>query len=162
LGGLAGKRYALLGICGVYCGACSTFRAFNDADEALIDWELRMGMPEDEIMCEGCYSGVVNKWCSKCQFRRCTEAKGINYCLECGDFPCKKLLDFSRTRPHRTLGLRNLQHLKNLSISEWLKEQEQRWRCSNCGKKLHWYAEKCPDCGNPFLNATEEGRAARF
>jgi transposase-like protein len=68
-------------------------------------------------------------------------------------------LDFGKTRPHRTLGLRNLEHLKNSSIPEWLKEQEQRWKCSNCGRRLHWYAEKCPDCGNPFFNATEEARA---
>lgn len=159
---MAGEKYALLGICGVYCGACSTFRAYNDVDKALVEWEVKMGMPRDEIMCKGCYSGVVSEWCLKCDFRRCSEAKGIYYCFDCADFPCKKLVDFSRSRPHRTLGLGNLEHLKHSSIPEWLGAQEQRWMCSHCGKKLHWYSEKCPECGKAFFNATEEVCATTF
>jgi hypothetical protein len=146
----------LLGICGVYCGACTTYRAYNDNDQTLIDWEVKMGMPRDEIYCRGCTSDLVNEWCSKCDFRKCVEDKGITYCFECADFPCKKLVDFSKTRPHRTLGLQNLRQLKETSIKEWLKQQEKRWTCSTCGKKLHWYSEECPDCGEKFVDATQE------
>ena len=146
----------LLGICGVYCGACTTYRAYNDRDQKLIDWEVKIGMPRDEIYCRGCTSDLVNEWCSNCDFRKCVKEKGIAYCFECEDFPCKKLADFSETRPHRTLGLRNLKQLKETSIKEWLKRQAKRWTCSTCGKKLHWYSEKCPDCGEKFVNATEE------
>jgi len=146
----------LLGICGVYCGACTTYRAYNDKDQTLIDWGVKMGMPRDEIYCRGCTSDLVNEWCSKCDFRKCVKEKGIAYCFECKDFPCKKLVDFSKTRPHRTLGLRNLKQLKETSIKEWLKQQAKRWTCSICGKKLHWYSEKCPDCGEKFVNAIQE------
>ena len=146
----------LLGICGVYCGACTTYRAYNDKDQTLIDWEVKIGMPRDEIYCRGCTSDLVNEWCSNCDFRKCVKEKGITYCFECEDFPCKKLVDFSKTRPHRTLGLRNLKQLKETSIKEWLKQKAKRWTCSTCGKKLHWYSEKCPDCGEKFVNATQE------
>ena len=154
---MSGKsRTRLLGICGVYCGACSTYRAYNDKDQALFQRNVDMGMPPDQIFCKGCGSDVLNEWCANCEFRKCVKERGIVYCFECEDFPCKKLIDFSKTRPHRTLGLRNLKQLKGTSIEEWLKQQEKRWTCSSCGKKLHWYSRKCPDCGAGFVNATQE------
>ena len=150
------KRFELLGFCGVYCGGCTTYRAYNDRDRALVEWEIKMGMPEEEIFCKGCRSGLVNKWCSECKCRKCSEKKKIENCFQCEAFPCRMLVDFSKTRPHRTLGLRNLVRLKDASSAEWSTEQEKRWACSSCGKKLHWYAEKCPKCGAKFLTATEE------
>jgi hypothetical protein len=63
---MSGKnKKALLGICGVYCGACSTCRVYNDNDQVLIEWEIKMGMPADEIYYEDCGSKLVNKWCIK-------------------------------------------------------------------------------------------------
>lgn len=157
---MAGKeKKSLLGICGVYCGACTTYRAYNDKDPALVEWEVHMGMPPDEIFCKGCGSGSVNKWCSRCQFRTCVAQKGISFCFECTDFPCKRLVAFSKTRPHRTLGLRNLYKLKEMPFEEWIKQQEKRWSCSQCGKKLHWYSEKCPQCGKEFRSATKEAES---
>jgi len=146
----------MLGICGVYCGACTTYRAYNDNDQSLIDWEIRHGMPRDEIICMGCRSGLVNEWCSKCKFRKCISRRKVENCFQCEEFPCKELADFSKTRPHRMLGLRNLVELKEKPIEEWLLEQEKRWTCQSCGKKLHWYTEKCPQCGAVFFNATQE------
>jgi len=146
----------MLGICGVYCGACTTYRAYNDNDQSLIDWEARHGMPRDEIICMGCRSGLVNEWCSKCKFRKCISKRKVENCFQCEEFPCKMLVDFSKTRPHRVLGLRNLVELKEKPIEEWLLEQEKRWTCQSCGKKLHWYTEKCPQCGAGFFNATQE------
>ena len=150
------KDFELLGFCGVYCGACTTYRAYNDNDQALVEWEIKMGMPREEIICKGCRSDFVNKWCSECKFRKCIESRKIENCFQCDIFPCKMLVDFSKTRPHRTLGLKNLIQLKSTSFEEWLKEQEKRWTCPSCGKKLHWYAEKCPKCGAKFYTATQE------
>jgi hypothetical protein len=150
------KRFQLLGICGVYCGACTTYRAYNDGDDELVDWEIKMGMPRGEIICKGCRSGFVNKWCSECKFRKCVKDRGVNNCFDCQLFPCKTLVDFSRTRPHRQLGLRNLVQVKSGNIEGWLRQQEKRWSCPSCGKKLHWYAENCPKCGTRFFNAADE------
>jgi hypothetical protein len=150
------RKTPLLGICGVYCGACPTYRAYNDKDQTLFDWVLKEGMPRAEILCEGCLSNLVNEWCANCYFRKCVKEKEVTYCFECKDFPCEKLVDFSKTRPHRALGVGNLKQLKEMNLEEWLKQQEKRWTCSSCGKKLHWYSEKCPDCGTRFVNATQE------
>jgi rubrerythrin len=113
-------------------------------------------MPFDEIVCKGCGSHVLNKWCSNCDFKKCVKEKGITYCFECKAFPCKKIADFSKTRPPRTLGLRNLEKLRETKIEEWLSQQEKRWSCNECGKLLHWYSERCPTCGAEFKPATRE------
>lgn len=151
----------MLGICGVYCGACTTYRAYNDNDQALVEWEVKNGMPRSEIYCEGCTSNLVNEWCSDCEFRKCASKREVAYCFECEDFPCQKLVDFSKTRPHRTLGIKNLKQLREISIEEWLRQQKKRWACSKCGKELHWYSEKCPDCGAEFINANQESQAEK-
>jgi hypothetical protein len=156
------RRTTLLGICGVYCGACTTYRAYNDNDQALVEWEVKMGIPRDEIYCKGCTSKLVNEWCSNCEFRKCTSKREITYCFECEDFPCRKLIDYSKTRPHRTLGLKNLKQLIELGIQEWLEQQRKRWTCCHCGKELHWYSEKCPDCGVEFVNASQEAQAEKL
>ena len=150
------KKTPLLGICGVYCGACSIYRAYNDNDEALYQRNIDKGIPRDQVFCKGCGSNVVNEWCANCDFRKCVNEKEIAYCFECEDFPCKKLVDFSKTRPHRTLGLRNFKQLKEMDIEGWLIQQEKRWTCSQCGKQLHWYSEKCSNCGTKFMTATQE------
>lgn len=150
------SKIQLLGICGVYCGACTTYRAYNDNDQELFKLEVKMGMPLDQIFCKGCLSDLVNEWCANCDFRKCVEERGIAYCFECEDFPCKKLIDFSKTRPHRTLGLNNLWELREKSIKDWLKQQEKRWSCSSCGRKIHWYSTQCPGCGAKLIDATRE------
>lgn len=153
-------KTTLLGICGVYCGACTTYRAYKDKDQGLVEWELKTGMPRDEIYCKGCTSKLVNEWCSNCEFRECATGREVTYCFECKEFPCKKLVHFSKTRPHRTLGLKNLNLLKEITIEEWVKKQKKRWSCTRCGKELHWYSEKCPDCEADFVNATQEIESA--
>lgn len=130
------KKRELPGICGVYCGACETYCACNDKDPTLVDWEAKMGMPASEIYCKGCGSDLVNEWCGRCRFRKCTAKKGVEFCFECKDFPCEKLVDFGKTRSHGALGLRNFKQLRKISVEEWLTQQEKRWTCSQCGKNL--------------------------
>ncbi len=77
----ARKSSQLLGICGVYCGACSTYRAYNDNDEAIFEWETRMGMPPNQVYCKGCGSDLVNEWCGNCKFRKCIKNKKSNVLL---------------------------------------------------------------------------------
>jgi len=123
----------------------------------IFDSVTKMGVPPDQVFCRGCRADLVNEWCGNCKFRKCTKDRGVTYCFECDDFPCRPLIDFGKTRPHRTLGLRNLEKLRHgTSIREWLNQQEKRWRRSQCGKKLHWYSENCPDCGKSFVDATQE------
>jgi|Deesub1362B_J571_1020462.scaffolds.fasta_scaffold00162_36 hypothetical protein len=134
----------LAGICGLYCGACHVYRAYKDKDFALLQKLAAAGnIPVEKVACDGCLSVNYRVYLPPdsrdCEFRRCAKEKGVTWCFECSEFPCKKLEDFSRDgRAHHTAVIDNLREMKNLGVDEWLKIQEKRWQCPNCGKKLHW------------------------
>ncbi|OGD45735.1 hypothetical protein A3K69_04300 [Candidatus Bathyarchaeota archaeon RBG_16_57_9] len=87
------------------------------------------------------------------------EGKQIENCYQSGSFPYKMLVDFSKTRPHRALGLKNLFQLRDIAFDEWLKGQEKRWTCPSCGKRLLWYAKKCLTYGAKLTTATQEAQS---
>jgi hypothetical protein len=157
----------LAAVCGIYCGACFIYRAYKDQDKASIHYVTSLGMPKETIRCEGCTSGIVPSQCAKCSFRDCATQKGITSCSECEDLPCKALIELGEERarkdnlPHLSLCQGNLQTIKRVGIQEWLKQQDKRWSCGSCGRKLHWYSETCPSCGTKFHNATEEANSLK-
>ncbi len=152
----------LVGVCGIYCGACFIYRAYNDQDQTLIRHLIGLGFPKENIMCKGCTSGVISPQCAKCGFRDCATKKGISFCSECGDLPCKALIKLIEERarnddlPHLGLCLANLKTLKHVGVQDWLKQQGKRWSCKSCSKRLHYYSDTCPDCGAKFYNSTQE------
>jgi hypothetical protein len=152
----------LAGVCGIYCGACMIYRAYKDQDQALIQYLVGLGVPKETIHCEGCTSGIVPQQCAKCGFKDCAAQKGIAFCSDCKDLPCKSFIELSEERakkdnlPHLRLCPGSLDVLKQVGVQEWLKQQDKRWSCESCGRRLHWYTEKCPSCDAKFYNAVEE------
>jgi hypothetical protein len=134
----------LAGICGLYCGACPVYRAYKDKDRTLLQKLAAAGnILVEKIACDGCLSHNYRLYLppdsSDCEFRKCAKEHNVTWCFECNEFPCKKLRDFARDgRAHHTAVIDNLKEMKSLGVEEWLKVQEKRWRCPNCGKKLHW------------------------
>lgn len=126
--------------CGVYCGAC----------------------PSYEKSCHGCSSESEqcrkSKW--NCKLRKCCySTKSKQFCFECDEFPCKsyrgKLID-SHPGDWRFDYRHNLEEdyvlFSMLGLKEFLQYQKEKWRCSICGGKIHWYHYKCSGCGADFRN----------
>jgi len=102
---------------------------------------------EGSLCCEGCLSDVVAPQCRVCGFRDCTKEKGITTCAECCDMPCQWVIDFKGDgMPHHSEVVTNLERQREIGIDAWLAEQEEKWRCGQCGSPLSWYDAKCPDC----------------
>jgi len=152
----------LIGVCGIYCGACLLYRAYKDCDQALTDYLTNVGIPKEAIRCEGCTSELISPTCVNCNIRDCAKQKGMAYCYECKELPCKRLTELSIERakkdnlPHLALCIDNLDTLRQIGTEEWLRKQDKRWACSSCGKKHNWYTEKCSNCGAMFDNAVKE------
>jgi hypothetical protein len=155
----------LIGVCGIYCGACLIYRAYKDKDQKLVQQLARYGLSKEQIHCEGCVSNNLSPTCEKCSFRDCAKQKGFTFCFECADQPCAMIVDLAEKRsktdhlPHLRLCLNNLNTLKREGIPEWLRQQEDRWKCAKCGKKLYWYSQSCPECGTEFHDAADEARS---
>ncbi len=101
--------------CGLDCGGCSIRRLPFDEDAAAecIAWYRRMGwLTPDEgtaeaierkMYCRGCKGdrsvhwsvnedGDVDCWILVC----CVDEKGLEFCSECSEFPCDRLVEWSK------------------------------------------------------------------
>lgn len=147
----------LAAVCGLYCGACVIYRALHDnnqtrIEEFLPDISSRLGATNDNLQCDGCLSGGrLTKYCQHCAIRLCSIDKpGVTRCSDCPDFPCPLVTDFNNDgMRHHAEVLDNLQRMREIGVTAWLTEQEERWRCSHCGAPVEWYARPCFQCGTP-------------
>ena len=130
------KRVNELAPCGVYCGACPSFKK----------------------TCFGCSSSDKRqKRCSKwsCKIRNCCyNQKGLDYCAYCEQFPCKiihkKLLATHSGDPafeYRYEIPDVFIKLKTLGIDNYLDFQKKKWKCNSCGGTILFYYYKCNKCG---------------
>ncbi len=144
----------LVGICGLFCGTCPNYLAYQKNDvEQLEQISQATGIPVEEIRCDGCLSDRVMPQCVECRhgFRQCASEKKVTWCWGCPDFPCQRLRNFTNVHivngiSHHTHVIEDLQYMKEHGIEQWVREQEKAGRCSQCGERLYWFARKCPNC----------------
>lgn len=118
-------------ICGLFCGTC----------------------PYYPNKCEGCLSTKVASGCDTCEngFRDCAKLHKITRCHECGEFPCKRLEQFSTKHIvngiyHHACVIDDLQKIQEIGIDAWVTEQTQTHTCPTCGNIIPWYEQDCPQC----------------
>jgi len=128
--------------CGLYCGACSS----------MLTNERHNGAPDaSHFVCEYAESpcaGCGDDCRAGCEFIVCCHGRGIDNCAFCPDFPCTMITIFSREEwiHHRDV-LDNLSRIKEVGLVAWLEEQRRQWSCPGCGKRTHWYQNRCHSCG---------------
>lgn len=106
-----------------------------------------------DVPCHGCKSDMPPKHAAQCTIRQCARGKSIEVCCECKEYPCPKLTAFRDDgRPHHVWGIKNLETIRRKGLDKWLAEQRERWTCSNCGERFHYYSKKCARCGQPVRN----------
>jgi hypothetical protein len=161
-----GKEH-LAAACGTYCGACTAYLAKHGDDEhkKLIQQKksssrptrAQRGIPPsnwmDGLLCDGCLSGgQLAGHCQRCNIRLCALEKQSNSrCSDCEDLPCfriKNLINMGRYL-HRDEYLPNLKKIREMGVQEWVKYEEERWLCPNCGLPMRWYDAECIRCGEP-------------
>jgi hypothetical protein len=131
-----------MGPCGVYCGACPSFGR----------------------TCNGCGSEDraqkrISKW--GCRIRRCCfDERDHDVCVQCDEFPCgthhSRLSGSHPDDPrfgyrHETVD--NLRRVREIGVDAWLVEQDDRWRCPECGGRVTFYQYTCTDCGDQVFPA---------
>ena len=129
----------LIAPCGMNCGVCISYLAKeNDLKKKGFHRKY----------CEGCIPRGEN-----CVFMRdhCeTVGKGlVRFCYECPDFPCKRLKQLDkryRTKYHLSM-IENLKAIKENGVEEFLKKEEEKWRCPKCGGTICCHNGLCLECG---------------
>jgi hypothetical protein len=147
-------RSVLLGVCGLYCGACYHHRASFPESKHLLEEAARQGRALEGFACQGCRSDIlyIHHGCARCEIRACADGRGVLHCDLCPEFPCARIGSFRDDgHIHHLDVLDNLAALKELGPDRWLAEQERRWTCE-CGAGFSWYETACRNCGRPLAS----------
>jgi hypothetical protein len=119
-----------LSFCGLNCAACEIYQASHGDDElhdALLKFfQENIDSSITAISCEKCRSAIDKCWTGDCHFRSCATERRLNYCFECKDFACNKLVEFTeKAPPNHANMLMNLQKMKEIGIDKWIASQKE-------------------------------------
>lgn len=128
----------LVAPCGMNCAICSQYLALkNDVKSRGIQIPY----------CPGCQPRDKNCFFIK---KRCDliRNKRARYCYECSDFPCQQLkrLDERYRRHHRMSMIENLEYIRDNGINEFLVNEEEKWKCPECGGVICCHNGLCFNC----------------
>jgi len=133
---------ALVGRCGIYCGACGAYRAYKDKDAAYLQKVAQDAFeyPLEKMRCKGCHALTPNCAGSECKIVKCLDSKDFEYCCECPEYEphsCQKYENLAKQCTAYGMDLRaNLNRIRTGETEAWLKESEQKFKCPCCGKPL--------------------------
>ncbi len=150
----------LVAPCGLYCGVCAVYIAHRDDNrkfkERLADlYRGKMAgkgtLPNSDklsaadIRCRGCLSDERFMHCEQCEIRDCTREKGFSGCHECDEFPCRHIDDFPMTVGKKVI-LRAVPYWRSVGTEKWIRDEEARYVCPQCGNRLFRGAARCNRC----------------
>ena len=124
----------LLAPCGMNCGICKRYLASS------------RGIPKEKgkvIHCIGCLSRNKNCFIK----RNCKKLvkNEIKFCFECKDMPCENLnrLDRRYRKRYDMSMVENLKNLKEKGMKKFLRVQEEKYECPECGDVISVHEKKC-------------------
>jgi hypothetical protein len=124
----------LIAACGINCRLC---RAYT----------------RDKKACPGCRGddNLKSKSCVACRIKNCEKRiRGkIEYCFDCDGFPCAWLthLDKRYRTNYGTSTMDNLTSIKKIGINNFIKNENQKWACPECGAMICMHKPQCLSCG---------------
>lgn len=128
------KYQELIAPCGMNCGLC-------------------IGHLREKRPCGGCFKiddENKPKVCRSCKIINCdllakTESE---FCYDCEIYPCARLKNLDkRYRTNYGMSMiENLTYIKNNGLGEFLKKEEDKWKCKVCGFGLSVHRNSCLNC----------------
>lgn len=120
--------------CGVICDIC-------------------LGFQRKKNTCAGCnIPGNKPYHCTVCSIKFCSEKNGNDklLCYECNKFPCRRIRDLNKryTMKYGESPVQNLLKIKEAGLTQFIAEENEKWKCSQCGQMLCVHREVCLICGN--------------
>jgi hypothetical protein len=165
-------NYTYDSYCGIYCGACDIMMSYKTGNECRLasfwnertvkTFQKKTGIRYDENIpftykCNGCKSDTLFVNCAVCEIRKCAVNSTIEHCIDCNKYPCKLIIESRKVEPllpHFRNNHSNMESIRNVGITQWLSEQERKWRCPDCKTGFSWYTRKCRNCGKDLREFT--------
>jgi hypothetical protein len=143
----------LVGRCGLYCGACSIYRAYRDNGEYLKTLAEHFKCPPEKVKREGCMALTPESWGNECKIVQCLRNKNLEFCYQCTAYEkgtCEKYEELAQRYLEDGEDVKaNLERIKKGETTQWLRECEQKYKCPACGKPLPTgrMKKQCYHCG---------------
>ena len=142
----------LAAVCGLFCPACSLYIATQEDPERLTRLAEQFQLSEEAMRCDGCRSEKRGPYCQTCKMVVCAAEKGIDFCVECDEYPCEELKAFQAAAPHRIELWNDLERIKEFGYKQWSQEMDERYACPQCQTLNSAYDLVCRNCGNEPSN----------
>ncbi len=139
----------LAAVCGLFCPACGIFIGTREDPARLTVMARRLRRSPEEMQCNGCRTTKRCFYCeTKCMMAKCAAAKGVDFCGECAEYPCKDLRAFQAEMPHRIELWKSQARIKEVGYEKWYGEMIEHYSCPHCHTLNSAYDLKCRKCGN--------------
>lgn len=98
--------------------------------------------------CSGCRSDNNPEHCKTCKIRSCTNSKGLTYCYECSEFPCKQIKNLERSynKRYNASLIENSRRVKAEGVTAFQTGERERWRCKICSGVISLQDTECSCC----------------
>ena len=131
----------LIAACGMNCRICIGYFGYT------------MSGKKRKMKCIGCKPrdkscAFLKKYCKK------LTKKEIEYCYECSDFPCSHLekMDKGYRERYNMSMIENLEYIRDNGMIDFLKQQEKKYKCPECGGVICVHNRICYSCENSKEN----------
>jgi hypothetical protein len=123
----------LIAPCGMNCGICLAYlRSNNQCPGCRIEYHLK---PKTRV---------------HCRIKNCTlwSVGNSKFCYDCAEYPCKRLKQLdNRYRLRYSMSMiENLNNIKSLGIDKFVHNEQERWRCPECGGAICVHRGFCLFC----------------
>lgn len=136
---------ALIGRCGLYCGACDIYRSYTDQqNEKLKKMAKYFKCQVDRVRCHGCQNASNEDWGYDCKIVQCLERNSYRYCYECSLTDRCDLFQKLNQR-YNNIPVDNLRRLQKVGEEKFIREQKRLWTCQ-CGTPFEYGADTCRAC----------------
>lgn len=100
--------------------------------------------------CAGCLNSDSGKpeHCRRCKIKDCIRQKGLAYCFECPDYPCRQIKNLEksyRTRYQASL-MENSRFVKQYGLELFMQQQKETYTCKKCGGIISIHDRECSEC----------------
>ena len=100
--------------------------------------------------CGGCLNSDTGKpaHCRNCKIKDCLKTKGVSYCFECVDFPCKQIKNLEKsynTRYQASL-IENSRFVQEHGLVKFMDWQTEKYTCPKCGGIISIHDSRCSEC----------------
>jgi hypothetical protein len=146
--GMTDQKKALSAVCGLFCPSCIIYIAQRESPENRKQIAKDLELPPEMLKCDGCRTENRFIYCDRnCKMMPCAEEKGVDFCGECGDYPCEVIKAFQAEMPHRLELWAAHDRIKEVGYEKWFDEMMEHYSCPECHTINTAYHPACRQCG---------------